>query len=88
MVKGVSRRIVIVHAPEQRIFEEAIFILKDEAVQKGLSAEDIVQQACGIATKYFRENQEGKLRKLGVPLLYAGGGAALCGIAWLLTLIW
>ena len=87
MVKGVSRRIVIVHAPEQRIFEEAIFILKDEAVQKGLTSEDIVAQACGIAARYLRENQEGRLRKLRIPLLCAGGGAALCGLAWVLTLV-
>ena len=47
MVKGVSRRIVVVRAPEQRLFEEAIFILRDDAMQKGVTEDDIVAQACG-----------------------------------------
>ena len=59
MVKGVSRRIVVVRAPEQRLFEEAIFILRDDAMHKGVTEDDIVAQACGIATRYIREGREG-----------------------------
>ena len=44
MVKGVSRRIVVVRAPEQRLFEEAIFILRDDAMHKGVTEDDIVRR--------------------------------------------
>ena len=42
MVKGVSRRIVVVRAPEQNIFEEAIFILRDDALALLLSKPNVV----------------------------------------------
>ena len=36
MVKGISRQVILVHSPDPKLFEEAIFILKDEAVEKGV----------------------------------------------------
>ena len=30
MVKGISRRVVVVDAPEHRFFEQAIFIVRNE----------------------------------------------------------
>ena len=29
MVKGVSRQVIVVHSPDPKLFEQAIFILKD-----------------------------------------------------------
>ena len=29
MVKGISRQVIVVHAPDPKLFEQAIFILKD-----------------------------------------------------------
>ena len=31
MVKGISRRVVVVESPDQRYFEQAIFIVRNEA---------------------------------------------------------
>ena len=31
MVKGISRQVILVHAPDTELFEQAIFILKDNA---------------------------------------------------------
>lgn len=87
MVKGVSRRIVVVRAPEQKMFEEAIFILRDDALQKGVTAEDVVAQACSIASHYLKENHDGRLRHIAHGLICGGAGAALCGIIWLLTAV-
>ncbi len=85
MVKGVSRRIVVVRAPEQRLFEEAIFILRDDALQKGVSAEDVVAQACGVASRYIRENDAGTRRLWGLAALWALGFvlAAAAVILWI-----
>ena len=30
MVKGISRQVIVVHSPEPKLFEQAIFILKDD----------------------------------------------------------
>ena len=30
MVKGISRQVILVQSPEPKLFEQAIFILKDE----------------------------------------------------------
>ena len=31
MVKGISRQIILVHSPDKKLFEQAIFILRDDA---------------------------------------------------------
>ncbi len=83
MVKGISRQVIVVHAPEPKLFEQAIFILKDDAVGKDGVTDDLLLQE---AQKLIRASGDGKKRKL---LLYgpvwAGFGAALTGIAWLLS---
>ena len=35
MVKGISRQVIVVHSPDPKLFEQAIFILKDNAVGGG-----------------------------------------------------
>lgn len=85
MVKGVSRRIVVVRSPEQNIFEEAIFILRDDALKTGVSAEDVVAQACGIASRYVRENRgEGQTRVWLIVLL----GTLAAAVAAAVFLLW
>ena len=32
MVKGISRQVIVVQSPEPKIFEQAIFILKEDAL--------------------------------------------------------
>ena len=83
MVKGISRQVIVVHAPEPKLFEQAIFILKDDALHKeGVTDDQLLQEA----QKLIRVSGEGKKRKL---LLYgpvwACIGAALTGIAWFLS---
>ena len=38
MVKGISRQVIVVQSPEPKMFEQAIFILKDEALGEGIVA--------------------------------------------------
>ena len=42
MVKGVSRRVIIVKAPDPRLFEQAIFIVREDAATQGVSAEQVL----------------------------------------------
>lgn len=38
MVKGISRRVVVVDAPEHRFFEQAIFIVRNDAAGEGITS--------------------------------------------------
>ena len=83
MVKGISRQVIVVHAPDPKLFEQAIFILKDEAVgQEGITDEALLKEA----TKIINGPARGKKRKyyFAGPV-WALGGALLTGVAWLLT---
>ena len=64
MVKGISRRVVVIRSPDKRIFEEAIFIVREESVNaKSITGEMIVREAQEIADRYVREN----LKKRRLP---------------------
>ena len=52
MVKGVSRRVIVVESPDPRIFEQAIFILPTDG--GGVSSRQLVDQAVRIARSYAR----------------------------------
>ena len=82
MVKGVARRIVVVRAPEQRLFEEAIFILREDAMKSGVTAEDVVAQACSAASRYLREERGDRTR-----LWYAAAGG-LVGLIAAAAVLW
>ena len=49
MVKGISRRVVVVESPDQRYFEQAIFIARNEAVGEGVTARELVEEAKRVA---------------------------------------
>ena len=83
MVKGISRQVIVVHAPDPKLFEQAIFILKDEAVEKGVTEEALLREAQSL----IRPGQ-GRKRKLYLcGPLWACGGAVLTGAAWLLCAV-
>ena len=44
MVKGISRQVIVVHAPEPKLFEQAIFILKEDALGKEGVTDDLLLQ--------------------------------------------
>ena len=84
MVKGISRQVIVVHSPDQKLFEQAIFIIKEDAMgQAGVTDEALLKEADRLI-----KSGGGKKRKL----LYYGPawaafGAALTGIAWGLTML-
>ncbi len=84
MVKGISRQVIVVHSPDQKLFEQAIFILNDEAVAKGVTDEMLLKSA----DKLLRGSQ--KRKKPGLMLygsVWACAGALVTGLVWLLTAI-
>lgn len=52
-VKGVARRVVIVRSPAESVFEEAIFIVREEAERSGgVSREEVLSEARRAAGAY------------------------------------
>ena len=50
MVKGTSRRVIVVDSPDPKLFEQAIFIVKNDAYsQEGVTSQQILGEACRIA---------------------------------------
>ena len=88
MVQGVSRQVIVVRTPDPRFFEQAIFIVKEAAFQRGVTAEEVLREARRAADGYLRRSTSwGRLwRKLPAPVYAAAGalGASLCWCAALL----
>ena len=77
MVKGISRQVILVQSPETQMFEQAIFILKDNA--ETITDEQLLKEAKRII------NSPKRKRRFYGPL-WACGGALLTGSIWLLTI--
>ena len=86
MVKGVTRRVVVVKEPDSRVFEEVIFIVKEDAVAGGVSRRDVLAEARQVTENYFRGSRKKPVFRLSAAL-FAAGGAAVTGFFWLLTTI-
>lgn len=86
MVKGISKRVVLVKSPANTIFEEAIFILKEEALaQNGVDAEQVLKQACDVAERYASKSAKRISRRMVSAVSLVAFGASLTGVIWLLS---
>ena len=85
MVKGISRQVIVVHAPDPKLFEQAIFILKDDALgSEGVTDEALLQEA----NRLIKSGGSGKKRKLWrYGPVWAAGGAAVTAAAWVLSIL-
>ena len=55
MVKGITRQVILVKSPDPRLFEEAIFIVKEEALARaGVTAEHVLKEARRAADGYLK----------------------------------
>ncbi len=84
MVKGISRRVILVKSPDPRLFEEAIFIVREEALSGGgVGAEQVLQEAEKVARGYTRRTAPlGKAFHRASGVLYALAGALLATAGW------
>lgn len=87
MVKGVSRRVIVVKAPDRRLFEQAIFIVKEDAFTKdGVTAEQVLAEAQRVADGYVRRNSALGKRLWRIPApVYAAAGAIAATAVWALA---
>jgi len=85
MVKGISRRVVVVDSPDRRYFEQAIFIVRNDAAGEGVSSRELVEEARRVAQEYAGGSGLKKRLNQIPPVLWSLTGAGACGLAWLLV---
>lgn len=84
MVKGISRQVIVVQTPEPKLFEQAIFILKENA--EGVTDDALLKEAQAAIRGYNRP--AGRKRHLYLyGAVWASGGALVTGLIWLLSSI-
>ena len=80
MVRGTSRRVIVVESPDTNLFEQAIFIVRNDALSKdGVTAQQLVDEACRVARSYTRS------LRCGSPVFWSAAGALGIALVWLLT---
>lgn len=86
MVKGISRRVVVVDSPDRRFFEQAIFIVRNDAAGEGVSSRELVEEAKRVAKSYSgTSGRWGRALRSLPPGIYALMGGAGVGLVWLMT---
>ncbi len=86
MVKGISKRVVVVDSPDRRFFEQAIFIVRSDAAAEGVTARELVEEARRVARSYANgrhHRRVGRLWRDVSPAVYTMLGAAAVGLTWL-----
>ena len=89
MVRGTSRRVIVVDSPDTELFEQAIFIVRaDAATRSGVTAQKLVDEACRVARSCggARPRSRNLLRR-GSPALWCGIGAGGIALAWFLSVL-
>ena len=85
MVKGISRRVVVVDSPDQRFFEQAIFIVRNDAGGEGVTARELVEEARRVARGYTGGSRLSRAWRELNPLVYTLIGAGSIGLVWLMV---
>ena len=82
MVKGISKQVIVVQSPDKTMFDQAIFILKDKAVTgDGVTDEQLMKEAKRLM------GTSPKRKLYHYSMFWACSGAALTGVAWLLSVL-
>ena len=85
MVKGISRQVIVVQTPDPKLFEQAIFILKEDAVGEGITDEALLKEAQQAIRGVDKQGRKRHLYLYGA--VWASGGAMVMGLLWLLTVL-
>ena len=82
MIKGITRQVIVVQGQDPSIFEQAIFLVREEVLEDGgVTEQMLLQQAnqvCGQRSKGFR-----RLNRVAAALI----GAGTMGVLWALCTI-
>ena len=84
MVRGITRQVILVKSPDPKLFEEAIFIVREEALAgEGADVERIMKEARQAADGYLKRGKAWARRGERLPpWLWSAAGAALASLCW------
>ena len=90
VVKGTSKRVVVVKSPDSRVFEQAIFIVREDFLaRRAGGGGDILREAQDVADHYIRstvlEPRKFNLRlpaSLPLPAKIGAVAGGVAGVAW------
>ena len=82
MVKGTSRRVIVVDSPDPKLFEQAIFIVKNDAFsQEGVTSQQVLGEACRIARSCAVSQTDRPRVRIPAWCWLAGMAAVAVGLA-------
>lgn len=79
MVKGITRQVVVVNGPDPKLFDQAIFLIRDEALAEGGITEEALLKEARLVCRRSRVSPDWLSKAL-----WAGCGAGTTGLLWLL----
>ena len=82
MVKGISRQVIVVQSPEPKLFDQAIFILNENAVGEGITEDILLKEARQAIRGYHKSGKKRHFYLYGA--VWAAAGALLTSLVWLL----
>ena len=84
MVKGISKRVIVVRAPDPRFFDEAIFFLREDVLhQDGVTDEQVLSEARRVAAGYLRRVKAPSPReRIPSAVKWGGLGALSASLVW------
>lgn len=84
MVKGISKQVIVVNAPDPQLFEQAIFILNEDALgREGVTEELLLKEAKSLIGA--RKNRRKDFWVSAT--VWASAGAFVTGLVWLVSTV-
>ena len=82
MVKGISRQVILVESPDKKLFEQAIFIIREDALQgEGVTDAQLLHEA----KRLIESSGKRRVVKWTAVAVWVMSGAFATGLVWLLT---
>lgn len=82
MVKGTSRQVIVVHSPDPKLFDQAIFILREDA--KDVTNEALLKEA-NLAIRKSAEKERNGWWIYGTG--WACAGAGVMALLWFVSTV-
>lgn len=83
MVKGITRQVIVVHAPDPQLFDQAIFVLNENASESGITEDLLLKEAQKAIRAGEHPTKKRHLYFYGA--FWACIGSAATGLIWLFT---
>lgn len=80
MVKGSNRQVIVVKSPDPKLFEQAIFLLREDALGEGVDSEQLIRQAQQAADAYLAGHITRRHKPLPRPFWGAAGACAASAV--------